>query len=189
MFLLLAGLTAIGSAMWLNGPAPTIYLDENGFRWRSEPLTLLDEEDRAIVTASFANERRFTAYVEEPHTRLILAAIKSLSSLPFVGLIFGVGLALRRLGSNKDDPLAYALPWLRRASVAAVLWTLSMPLVDSLTATNLAHGLPTDDYAFYFAIEDLTEVCSAVMLAIAAYSTIWAVETGLRAQRDLDDFV
>lgn len=189
MFLMLAGLTAIGSGMWLIGPAPTIYLDENGLRWRSEPLTLLDEEDRAIVAASSVNERRFTAYVEEPHTRLLLAAIRSLSSLPFVGLILGVGLALRGLGSNKDDPLAYAVPWLRRASIAAVLWTLAMPLVDSLTATALAHGLPTDDYTFYFVVEDLTEVSSAMLLAIAAYAAVWAVETGLRAQRDLAEIV
>lgn len=189
MFLMLAGLTAIGSSMWLIGPAPIIYIDENGFRWKSEPLTLLDEEDRAIVAVSSANERRFTAYVADLHVRLMLAAIKSLSSLPFVCLVLGVGLALRRLGGRKDDPLAYALPWLRRASVAAILWALSMPLVDSLTATVLAHGLPNDDFGFYFAIEDWTDVCGALMLAVAAYSTIWALETGLRAQRDLDDFV
>ena len=158
VFLMLAGVTA-GPGRWLIGAAPTIYLDENGVRWRSEPLTLLDEEDDAIVAASFANERRFTAYVEEPHGRLMPAAITSLSAPPFVGLISGGGLAWRRLGSNTADPLAHALPWLRRASVEA------------------------------FAIKDLTAVCSAMMLAIAACSTIWAVGTGLLTQRDLDDFV
>lgn len=188
-FLMLAALTATIAATWLIGPAPFIYVDNKGVRWKSEPLTLLDEQDRTIVAASVENSRRFAAYVARPRTRMMLAAIRQVKAIPFVCLILGIGLALRRLGGRHSDPLARALPWLRRASIAAILWALSMPVVDSLTATVLAHGLPNDEDAFYFAVTDWTEVNSALMLAIAAYATIWAIETGLRAQRDLDDFV
>ena len=186
---MLAGLTVLETSTWLIGAAPIVYVDDHGVRWRSEPQRLLDEEDRAIVAASLDNRRRFAAYVQRRDTRIALAGIKQLTVLPFVCLLIGIGVALRLLGSQRSDPLARALPWLRRASIAAILWAVAMPLSDSLTATRLAHGLPNDDYAFYFAVSDWGEVCNALLLAIAAYATIWAVETGLRAQRDLDDFV
>ena len=35
----------------------------------------------------------------------------------------------------------------------------------------------------------LADIATGLLLAIAAYCAIWAIEAGLRAQRDLDDFV
>lgn len=187
IFITLAALNVVGGASWLAGPAPHVYCDDTGCRWKPEPLTLLDEEDRAIVAASPANQKRFADYVAMPSTRTGLAAT-GLLALPFTLMILGIGVALLRLGGRSGDPLGTALPWLRRASIAAILWAVLRPLHESLIATILAPGLPGDEYYFYFTA-DWGKAGNALLLAIAGYATVWALEAGVRAQRDLDEFV
>lgn len=187
-FLILGAMHFVGLGMWLVGPAPHVYCDDTGCRWKSEPLTLLDEEDRAVVAASPGNLRRFLAHVERPDVRVALFGIQQMRAVPFALLILCVGMALRRLGGRAADPLARALPWLRRGSIAAIIWAIFQPLAASLTATVLTSGMPDADYAFYIAA-DWGEVGTALMLALAAFATVWALEAGVQAQRDLAEIV
>jgi len=189
VFLLIALLRLIFLTTWMIGPAPALYVDGSGFEWKSEPLTLLDEADRATLAASPSQARRFVAYTTRWQTRWMLAAIVQLQRIPFIVLIASVGIALLRFGGSGGDPLAQAVPWLRRASIAAILCALAVPFVDSLTATVLGPGLPDYEGDIYFTVLDFANVYSVLMLAIGAYAAIWAIEAGLKAQRDLADFV
>jgi hypothetical protein len=118
--------------------------------------------------------------------RLGVAGVTLLDLGPFALMLMGVGLALRRL-SGAGDPLARALPWLRLASLAAIVWALARPLSDSLREMLLAPGTPSGPH--WQITADLGEVGIALLLAIAAHAAIWALEAGIRAQRDLEDFV
>lgn len=102
-------------------------------------------------------------------------------------LYVAVGLTLWRLGSQSDDVLARALPWLKRAASAALAWAVAQPITDSLRTMLLYPGTPTGP-SWYIAI-DLTVAGPTLLLAIAAYATAWALEAGIRAERDLAGFV
>lgn len=94
---------------------------------------------------------------------------------------------MRCLGGRGDDALDGALRWLRRASVAAIVWALANPVYESLLETLLSAGTPsgaTMQISLY-----LGDVATALLLALAGYTATWALEAGLRTQRDLDDFV
>lgn len=168
-------------------PAATTDCDATGCHWAQRTERLLSDDERPPVVATPVATRQFAAHVARPLVRLGLAGVELVESGPFVLLLAGVGLALRRLGGRAPDPLARALPWLRLASVAAIIWALARPLADSLLAMLLSPGTPGG--AHWQLSVDLAEVGIALMLAVAAYATIWALEAGLRAQQDLESFV
>ncbi|HET9511144.1 MAG TPA: hypothetical protein VFO80_08330 [Sphingomonas sp.] len=186
-FILFAIVNLLTLGLWLRGPAPHTYCVPVTCWIKTEPLTLLDESDRTILATSPDRALAFDAYVAQPRVRLALAAIRAVKALPFSLMVLGIGVALRRLGGGSGNPLARALPWMRRASIAAIVWALAKVLVDSLTATVLSGGLP-EGFTYYFASE-WNEVGTALMLALAAYAMAWAMEAGVTAQRDLDEFV
>ncbi len=158
-----------------------------GCMWNMRPTTLLPEETRMGIELSPAARRTFEAYAMRPDVRLGLAAVDAITSLPFAVLLLSVGLALRRLGGRGADTLAQALPWLRRASMAAMVWTLLGPVYESVLETLLSPGTP--DGLSFITTFYLADIAGGLLLAFAAYAAIWAVEAGLKAQRDLDDFV
>lgn len=102
-------------------------------------------------------------------------------------MLFSIGLALRRLGGKRCEPLAEALPWLRRASLAAMIWAIGRPLSDSLMVSLLSPGTPEGRQ--WAITVDMLDIGTALMLTVAAYATVWALEAGLEAQRDLERFV
>ena len=168
-------------------PGASPYCGEGGCFWKSQPTILLSEEVRVQVGASPVAQRTFEAYVARPNVRLALASIDAIYTGPFAVLLFCVGVALRRLGGSGADVLGQALSWLRRASIAAFICALTHPIYESLLETLLSAGTPTGakvQIAIY-----LGDIGTILLLAIAAYATIWAIEAGLRAQRDLDNFV
>ncbi|WP_156347095.1 hypothetical protein [Sphingomonas sp. Leaf33] len=150
-------------------------------------MTLLDESDRTILADAPDKARAFSTYIGQPEVRVGLAAIRAIKTLPFSFMVTGIGIALLCLGGRSGDPLARALPWMRRASIAAILWGGAKLVVDSLTATVLSAGLP-EGFTYYFATE-WNEVGTALMLALAAYTMAWALEAGVKAQRDLAEIV
>lgn len=187
VFILFAVVNVATLALWLRGPAPHTYCVPMTCWITSEPLTLLDENDRTTLAASPDRARAFAAHVAQPRVRIGIMAIRAIKAVPFSFMVMGIGIALLRLGGRSGDPLARALPWMRRASIAAILWALAKVLVDSLMATVLSAGLP-EGFTYYFAAE-WNEVGTALMLALAAYAMAWALEAGIKAQRDLDEFV
>ncbi|MBB5712803.1 hypothetical protein [Sphingomonas xinjiangensis] len=134
-----------------------------------------------------AAEARFAAYVARPLVQAGLAASTVFEEGLLVFLFVAVGLTLRRLGKRGEHALVRALPWLKRAASAALLWAVAQPFTDSLRGMLLFPGTPSG--ASWFVGIDLTVAGPALLLAIAAYAAAWALEAGIRAERDLADFV
>lgn len=155
--------------------------------WKEVPAELLDQEVRIAVLATPARRQAFEAHVARTDVRLGLAAIEAINLGPFAVLLVCVGLALRRLGATGADTLPRALRWLRLSAVAAIVWALTSPLYDSLLGTLLSPGTP--DGAQIVLYIYLNKIGGGLLLAFAAYAAIWAVEAGLEARRDLDNFV
>ncbi len=187
VFLLCAICTALGIATIAIWPGPSMQCGAAGCVWTSRPSIMLDDDEMAKVQASPVAERIFDAHVARPIVRLGIAGITAIESVPFAILLLGVGVGLRRLGGRADDPLARALPWLRRASQAALVWAVARPLSESLMESLLSIGTPSG--AHWYINVDLLDIGTAVMLGSAAYATVWALEAGLRAQRDLAEIV
>ncbi|WP_240500094.1 hypothetical protein [Sphingomonas montana] len=184
MFAAIVALGIPSGGIW---PGARSHCEDGGCVWTMKPALLLEEDDRASVMASGDAERAFDAHVARPIVRLGLVGVDLVESGPFAMLLLGVGLALRRLGGRGEGTFARALPWLRRASIAAILWAIARPVSDSLMAMLLAPGTPSG--ARWQVSVDLVEVGTALMLAIAAYATVWALEAGVRTQQDLAEIV
>lgn len=116
-----------------------------------------------------------------------LAALTLLDEGLLVFLFLAVGLTLLRLGKRGEHVLVRALPWLKRGAFAAMLWAVAQPLTDSLRAMLLFPGTPSG--ASWFVGIDLTVAGPALLFAVAAYATTWALEAGICAERDLADFI
>jgi hypothetical protein len=67
------------------------------------------------------------------------------------------------------------------------VWAVAHPVYDSLLESLLSAGTP--DGARWQLTIYLNSLSTAFLLAFAAYAAIWALEGGLRVQRDLDEFV
>ncbi|MGN7159974.1 hypothetical protein [Sphingomonas sp. SAFR-052] len=167
-------------------PAP-VFDCKTGCRWRSDPAGMLDNDERLKVAASPEAERRLSAHVSRPIVRAGLLGVVLIGSAPFALLLLGVGAALRHLGRRSRNPLGRALPWLRRASLAAIVWAIAQPVSASLRASLLSLGTPSGGY--WYITVDFADIGIGLMLAMAAYATIWALEAGIRAERELADFV
>ncbi|MHA6722614.1 hypothetical protein [Sphingomonas sp. RS2018] len=168
-------------------PGPVFNCVNGPCRWTIQPARLLDDDERAAVTATPVKEARFDAYVARPTTRFGLLGIAIVQKGPFALLLLGVGVALRRLGADHGHPLADALPWLRRASIAAMLTAISSLIGDSLMQSLLSIGTPGGPH--WIVSVDLLPIATAMMLAVAAYATVWGLEAGVQAQRDLAEIV
>lgn len=187
LFLLFAAVTLcepIGTGVLL---APQFACGEQGCTWTQRPWYLLDEEGQKAVSASPAAERTFAAYAERPLVRMGIAGTSAIGAWPFAALLLLVGLALRRLGRGGGEALAAALARLRWAATAALVWAIARPVSDALMASLLSSGTPGG--AEWQIPIDLGDMGTALMLAVAAYAVVWALEAGLRAQRDLQSFV
>lgn len=186
-FLFAAALTAITIPLGAAWPELTA-LCRTGYCEISEgPLESLPLSVQRQVRASPAATAAFDAYTARPLVRLGMLAAIAASSAPFALLLFGVGLALRRLGGSGQDALGAALPWLRRASIFAIVWAVAGPLAPSLIGMLYYPGTPAG--AHWYFVLNLQGWGTGLLLALAAYAAVWALEAGLSAQRELDDFV
>lgn len=168
------------------GASPVCDL-ETGCAWRNQPSILLDQDVRTSVIASPARLNTYEAYVTRPEVRLGLAAVETINLGPFAFVLLGVGLGLRRLGGNGTAALPKALRWLRLSSIGAIVGALMGPLYDCLLATLLSPGTPNGAKVEWYIYLD--KIGAGLLLALAAYTAVWAVEAGLEARRDLDSFV
>lgn len=186
IFLLFAACTALQGVILSAWPGP-VFDCVDGCRWRSEPTRMLDDDEQAKVVVTPGADRAIAAHVARPIVRAGIFGVSMIEAAPFALLLAGVGLALLRLGGRGSDPIAEALPWLRRGSLAAIVWAVSQPVSQSLMASLMSPGTPSGPH-WYIQV-DLVDVATGLMLAIAAYAAIWALEAGLQAQRDLAEIV
>lgn len=187
LFLLIAALgiaTIPLAGLW---PAPRFHCGDQGCTATSAPVELFDDGDAARLSRSPADVRRLDAYVARAPVRLALAGIELIDVGPFVVLMGAVGLALRRLGEPPAQAFARALPWLRRATIAAILWAIAQPVSDALRQMLLYRGTSWGPH--WILPLNVNAIAVPLLLAIAAYATVGALESGLQAQAELDDFV
>ena len=188
VFLLVAALWGVAAASQASIPGWSLSCsDEQGCHRYVDLSGLLPSAEQAAVTGDPAARARFTAYVDQPPVRAGLAGLILFDEGFLIFLFVAVGLTLRRLGGRGRPVLARALPWLKRGALSAVLWAIAQPLTDSLRAMLLFPGTPSGPS--WFIALDLTVAGPAMLLAMAAYATAWALEAGIRAERDLADFV
>lgn len=187
IFLILAALTTTHVLVAGFAPGPAFDCNDGPCRWTVRPARMLADDQRVVVMASPKVEGRFNAYVAKPIVRLALAGVTIVQMGPFAMLLVGVGAALRRLGGRSGDPLGTALPWLRFASLAALTDAVAAPLGSSLMESLLSLGMPEGGH--WILAVNFNEIGIALMLGIAAYATVWALEAGLQAQRDLAEIV
>lgn len=187
-FLLVAALWGMAAAAGAIVPGWSLSCsDERGCLQAIKLASLLPESEQVLLSNNPKAEARFATYVTRPPVRGGLAAITLVDEGLLVFLFVTVGLTLRRLGERGEHVLGRALPWLKRGAFSAVLWAIAQPLTDSLRTMLLYPGAPSG--ASWFIGIDLTVAGPAFLLAIAAYATAWALEAGIRAERDLADFV
>jgi hypothetical protein len=183
LFLLmgLVGTVAMFGAMIQPGMA--FHCDAQGCSSEAQIIELAPEDARAALSASPAAEEGFERHVAWPLVRAGLAAVELIRGLPFVALMLGVGLALRELSTRRANALARALPWLRRASLAAILMALAGPVAASAQAMILYPGTPAGPM---WSIEaDVRSFALELLLALAAFAVAWALDAGSRAERDM----
>jgi len=186
-FLFAAALTAIivpFSAAW---PEFAAFCRTEYCEISEGPLDALPNDVQAQVRASASAQAAFDAYLARPIVRLGAMGVAATTALPFALMLLGVGIALRKLGRRGGQAVDAALPWLRRASIAAIIWAIAEPLSSSLNIMLVYPGTPAGPH-WHFVL-DIIAIGKGLMLGLAAYATVWALESGLRAQRDLDEFV
>lgn len=188
LFLCIAAL--MGALTIVAAAAPGPYWNcgsEEGCRAGADAANLLPDETLTKLNGNPPARRRFDAWVTTPGIRIGLAAVVLLESGPMPVLLFAVGMALRRLGQKRRNALADALPWLRRASRAAIVLAIARVVAPILQSLLLANGFDEPEVLTSPIMVETTLLL--LMLAFAAYATIWALEAGIRAERELADFV
>lgn len=153
----------------------------------TDPASLLPEEARAALIRDPAAHGHYAAWVAKPAVSVGLAGLNLLEYGPVSFLFVAVGLALRRLGERREHVLAHALPWLRLASQAAIVLALARLFVGGLRSALLYPGLDHGD-TMRFPL-DVNGMTLPLLLAFGVYTTVWALEAGIRAERELADFV
>lgn len=188
VFLLLAAILGMATVAGSLVPGASAQCDlPQPCRGTSDPTVLLSAEERAALARDPAALGHYVAWVARPDVRVGLAGLTLLEQGPVVFLFVAIGSALRRLGERREHVLARALPWLRSASRAAIVLALVRLFEGGLRSALLYPGLDHPD-TLRFPL-DLNGMTLPLLLAFGFYTTVWALEAGIRAERDLADFV
>ena len=145
----------------------------------------LDAEEWQAMSTSPAAADRFADYVARWPIKIGGAVLSILSTFPFALLMFAVAMALRAFGTARG--IASGIRWMRLAAWAAIGAALASPLVGLLWSVLLLPGTP---HGPGFRIEiDGGPLMLHLLLAFASFAVVWALDAGLRAQRDLAEIV
>lgn len=153
----------------------------------SDTTSILPEAARAAVLGDPVAHRHYDNWLAKPGVRTGLAAINLFQFGPMIFLFLSVGAALRAMGRQGGQGLERALPWLRHASRAAILLAVAQLLVRFLRSALLYAGMDRPEL-LDFTI-DFNAMLLPLLMASAAYATVWALQAGIRAERDLASFV
>ena len=179
--------SVLASIAWTPAPIADVRCANLHCHATERPDLLLPESERAIVARTPGAETRLVEYTHRPAVRIGLAATNLAEAAPLVFLLLSVSVAMWRLGARGPDDLARALPWLGRASLAALVAAIVPPLGDSVRAMLLFPAAPSGPH-WYFEI-DLGPLVMRLLLAFAAFIVSWALAAGSRARQDLAEFV
>ena len=164
-------------------PGLAFHCDPQGCTVATRVIDLAPDDTRAELSVSRTAQTAFERHVARPLVRGGLAAVELTRGLPFVALMLGIGMALRELAARRQNDLARALPWLRRASLAAILMAIAGPLAASAQAMILYPGTPAGPM---WSIEvDIRRLAFELLLALGAFAVAWALDVGSQAEQDM----
>lgn len=152
-------------------------------------LQHLDESVREQVADTPGAGDRYKSHVARAPVRIGLSALVIIDGMPFATLLLGVAMALRQFGSSRNDgsKLDRALSWLRigaLGAIAAALW----PVIGGVAKSAML--LPGTPYGPGVIVDvDFNSLVFHLLLATAMFAVVWALEEGLKAQRDLAEIV
>ena len=167
--------------------ASQIVCTGSGCTFTGAPLSLLPDSLRLTI-GKMANavttlENHFAA----PAVRLKLLVAETMMSLPVMCLLLTVAIAVYALSRGRNDDLARALPWLRRAAVLALISVLLVPLGESMRTTVVMQAFrPATRFHLSMEIE---RVALHLLLALVALAVTWPLAAGIKAEQDLAEIV
>ena len=151
------------------------------------PELALPDDLRAQMQASPESVEQFERHIREPHIWAGLGLVNLIQFAPMMALLALVGVAMRRLGQDRPDAMAAALPWIKRAAIAALALAIIPTFAVAARVMILMPGTPHGP-GFYFSL-DGGPLLIDLLMAFAAFIVAWALEAGSRAARDVGGFV
>lgn len=156
-------------------------------RIAGNPISLLPDATRGAVEASASAAERLERHLYVPRTRLTLMIAEGIASTPIVALLLFAAVAIGKLGQHSRDDLAQAIPWLRRASIAALVAVPLVPFGESVRTTVLL-GAVRPGGNFHLDL-DVNRFVLNLLLAGVAFAVTWALAAGSRAGQDIAEIV
>jgi hypothetical protein len=153
----------------------------------STPEVALPDDLRVQMQASSESVQQFERHVRQPHIWAGLGLVNLVQGAPMMALLILVAVAMRRLGQDRSDAMAAALPWIKRASIAALALALVPTLAEAARVMILIPGTPHGP-GIYFGLDGGALLIN-LLIALAAFIVAWALEAGTRAARDMGEFV
>jgi hypothetical protein len=187
LFLLMGLVGIVGTLGAMMQPGLSFRCDAHGCIARTRLIELAPEDTRAELSGSGTAQAAFERHLARPLVRAGLAAVELTRSLPFAALMLGIGMALRELATRKENDLARALPWLRRASLAAILMAVAEPVAASAQAMIAYPGTPTGP--MWYVEVNFRDLAFDLLLALAAFAVVWALDAGSQAEQDMATIV
>ena len=152
----------------------------------TDGVRLLEPESvRERVRGVPSEVERLNRHLSQPKVKLLLFLAEMIRALPFFVMFLGMAMALRALaarGFNRD-----AVRWLRRAALAAIVWTIGQSAAASVRWTALSeitHGQATRHILL-----DPNSLIMGVMISGAAWVVLWALEEAQAMQEDLEEYI
>ena len=185
LFLVAAAWFGLGMAVAAVAPGLRVSCDvPKPCETKLDPVVLLTEDERTFVAQHPAARAGVDAWGARPDVRVGLGVLNLLDDGSVVAVLLAIGLALRRLGARGDDILARAVPWLKHASRAGVVWAVLRIFTHGMRSLLLAPGTSNPQFPI-----NLDEVPLPLLLAVAAYVIASALEAGIGAERELSEIV
>lgn len=164
----------------------TAYLECDPCGVHTDPVLLLEpESERRDAWRTVGAEQRILELIEQPRVRLMLLAAQLVRAVPFFMLFLSLAWALRSLASGGFN--LGAIRWLRRATLAAVLWTVLLPVSQSIRWTAFSPVTSGSD-AIVVAV-NVAELIWPALLAAAVWICVRALEEALIMRKDLEDYI
>ena len=152
----------------------------------ADPVMLIEPESvRHQIRDAPSRVAELNAHIAQPRVKILLGLSSMLTAIPFFVVFVGMAMALRHLAAVGFN--ASAIRWIRRAALAALVWTVAQPVSASIRWTALSeitHGRTLRHINL-----DFTSLVFGIIVSGAVWLLVWALEEALEMRRDLEEYV
>ncbi len=154
--------------------------------FRRDPVTLLEPQlARKLAWQTPGSEQRIVEQLGKAEVRLMLFAANLARAIPFFLLFIALAMALRSFAAGGFN--SGAVRWLRRSALASIGWAVAQPVSESIRQT--AFSPVTHGQELTHLVLDLNSVLWPVLLSLAVWVCVWALEEAVAIQQDLEEYV